>query len=189
MSNPDQSPVSVDGPSALSDWETSTLEIFVRAVGLVGLPRSVGEIYGLLFCAMAPLTFDEITERLSISRGSVSQGLKLLRQLGAVKLHYVPSSRKDHYIAELSIKRLMRGFVKDQFKPHLDSGQARIEAIEQLIDGETSDAVKNHAYKRLSTLRVWQQRMRKLMPVILAVLGGASVLTNSEDKEADRQII
>ncbi|MEM7789918.1 MAG: MarR family transcriptional regulator [Verrucomicrobiota bacterium] len=189
MAEPNQSTGSIDRISELSDWETSTLEIFVRAVGLVGLPRSVGEIYGVLFCATGPLTFDEITERLGISRGSVSQGLKLLRQLGAVKLQYIPSSRKDHYIAELSIKRLMRGFVKDQFKPHLESGQARIEAIEQLIDQEVSDSEKNHARKRVATLRVWQQRMRKLMPVILAVLGGASVLMESDDQESDRQVI
>jgi DNA-binding transcriptional regulator GbsR (MarR family) len=48
------------------------------------------------------LSFDELGERLQISKGSVSQGLKVLRQLGAVKLHYVPGSRRDHYQPELS---------------------------------------------------------------------------------------
>ena len=96
-------------PAALSPWETSTIEVFIRAAGLIGLPRSVGEIYGLLFCAESPLTFDDLAERLGISRGSVSQGLKFLRQLGAVKVHYVAGSRKDHYQPELSMKRLVSG--------------------------------------------------------------------------------
>jgi DNA-binding transcriptional regulator GbsR (MarR family) len=41
-------------PEALSPWETSTIEVFIRAASLIGLPRSVGEIYGLLFCAHKP---------------------------------------------------------------------------------------------------------------------------------------
>lgn len=98
------------------------IDVFVRAAGLIGLPRSIGEIYGLLFCAPRALTFDDLAERLQISKGSVSQGLKVLRQLGAVKLHFVPGSRRDHYEPELSIKRLVRGFVKDQLEPHLISG-------------------------------------------------------------------
>ena len=38
-------------PTGLSPWESSTIEVFIRAASLIGLPRSVGEIYGCLFCA------------------------------------------------------------------------------------------------------------------------------------------
>ncbi|MGB1127957.1 MAG: GbsR/MarR family transcriptional regulator, partial [Opitutales bacterium] len=79
----------------LAEWESATIEVFVRAVDLIGFPRSVGEIYGLLFCAQEPVSFDDLVERLKISKGSVSQGLKLLRQLGAVRVHYIAGSRKD----------------------------------------------------------------------------------------------
>ena len=46
------------------------IDVFVRAASLIGLPRSIGEIYGLLFYAQA-LSFDELVERLQISKGSV----------------------------------------------------------------------------------------------------------------------
>lgn len=154
------------------------IDVFVRAAGLIGLPRSIGEIYGLLFCSKEALTFDELVERLQISKGSVSQGLKVLRQLGAVKLHYVPGSRRDHYQPELSMKRLVRGFIKDQFEPHLSSGSQRLESLDELIAGEADDALRLHALNRLGTLRSWQQRTRKLMPIIMAVLGGAKFLEN-----------
>jgi DNA-binding transcriptional regulator GbsR (MarR family) len=149
------------------------IDVFVRAAGLIGLPRSIGEIYGLLFCAAKPLTFDELVERLQISKGSVSQGLKVLRQLGAVKLHYVPGSRRDHYEPELSMKRLVRGFIKDQFEPHLSSGAQCLESLETLIAEEADDALRTHALARLGTLRSWQERTHKLMPIAMAVLGGA----------------
>lgn len=149
------------------------IDVFVRAADLIGLPRSIGEIYGLLFCTPKALSFDELVERLQISKGSVSQGLKVLRQLGAVKLHYVPGSRRDHYQPELSMKRLVRGFIKDQFEPHLLSGSQRLDNIDALIEEEGDEASRAHARNRLGTLRSWQQRTRKLMPIVMAVLGGA----------------
>ena len=174
----------ISNPSALSPWETSTIEVFIRAASLIGLPRSVGEIYGLLYCAQSPQTFDELADRLGISRGSVSQGLKFLRQLGAVKIHYVAGSRKDHYQPELSMKRLVHGFVRDQFSPHLESGGERLAAIDALIESEPDSALREHAFQRINTLRTWQGRMQKLMPIIMAALGGASFFNQqSEDSE------
>jgi HTH-type transcriptional regulator, glycine betaine synthesis regulator len=71
----------VQPAAALSPWETSTIQLFIRAASLIGLPRSVGEIYGFLFCAQSPQTFDDLSARLGISRGSVSQGLKFYANL------------------------------------------------------------------------------------------------------------
>lgn len=172
-------------PAALSPWETSTIEVFIRAASLIGLPRSVGEIYGFLFCAQSPQTFDDLSERLGISRGSVSQGLKFLRQLGAVKVHYVAGSRKDHYQPELSMKRLVHGFVRDQFTPHLESGSARLDGITTLIESESDPDLRAHATQRINTLRTWQGRMQKLVPIIMAALGGANFFNQSNDAQQE----
>ena len=176
-------PAAQSDTPTLSAWETSMIDVFVRAASLIGLPRSIGEIYGLLFCTAQALSFDELVERLQISKGSVSQGLKVLRQLGAVKLHYVPGSRRDHYQPELSMKRLVSGFIKDQFEPHILSGSQRLNNIEALIQEAGDEASHAHALSRLRTLRSWQQRTRKLMPIVMAVLGGAKFF----DKESTDQ--
>lgn len=162
------------------------IEFFVRAANLMGLPKSIGEIYGLLFCADGALTFDDLERRLGISRGSVSQGLKLLRQLGAVQIHYVSGSRKDHYLPELSMKRLVQGFVRDQIGPHLDSGSSLLEQIEVLIEEEQHTETRAHALRRLNTLRSWKQRIEKLLPVIMAVLSGINFFNPAE---AERELI
>lgn len=168
---------------ALEPWETSMIELFVRAAVLIGLPRSIGEIYGLLFCAAAPMTFDDLVQRLGISRGSVSQGLKLLRQLGAVKLQYVPGDRKDHYVPELSMKLLVSGFVRDQFSPHIESGISRIAQIGDLIESEDDPVLKAHALQRLNTLSVWQTRIQRLLPIIMAALSGAKFFEGRSSEE------
>lgn len=172
--------------SPLAPWEQATLEVFVRAAGLIGFPRSIGEIYGILYCSEYALTFDDLVERLGISRGSVSQGLKLLRQLGAVRTQYVVGSRKDHYVPELSMKRLVNGFIRDQFTPHLESGSSRLDQIEELMKQEEI-STREHASARIQTLRSWQSRMTKLIPVVMAVLSGSNFLDN--DKESGRELI
>lgn len=59
--------------------------VFSDLVGLLGLPKSLGEIYGFIFASAEPPTFAEIEHKLGLSKGSVSQGLRALRELGAIR--------------------------------------------------------------------------------------------------------
>jgi len=156
------------------------IDSFVRAAGLIGLPRSIGEIYGLLYCSADPMNFEQIVERLGICRGSVSQGLKTLRQIGAVQSHYLPGVRKDHYVPELSMERLVRGFLKDQFSPHLEFSQQRLAAIGDQVAAIADAPQRDHAAARLNTLNAWQGRIRKLLPVVLTVLSGVQAFSKEE---------
>lgn len=165
------------------------IDSFVRAAALIGLPRSIGEIYGCLYCSPEPLDFDQIQQRLGISRGSVSGGLKTLRQLGAVKLHYVPGSRKDYYLPELSMERLVRGFVKDQFTPHLESSAQRLDHVEDQLADEPDSVRREHARQRLNTLRIWRRRAEKLLPLALAVLGGVRNFGLAETGVSESRIV
>ncbi|MDE0577580.1 MAG: hypothetical protein OSB39_11585 [Opitutales bacterium] len=65
--------------------ELEGIDFFVRLMNMMGMPRSVGEIYGLLYFSEKPLPMDAVASRLGISIGSASQGLKNLRALKAVR--------------------------------------------------------------------------------------------------------
>ena len=110
--------------------ELESIDFFVRLMSLLGLPRSVGEIYGLLYFSPSPLTMDQIATRLEISIGSASQGLKTLRSLKAVKTSYVQGDRRDHYHAESEFRRLFSTFLNDEILPHLESAKDRIKRME-----------------------------------------------------------
>ena len=96
-----------------SSLELESINFFVRMMGILGFPRSVGEIYGLLYFTPNPLTMEQIAKRLGISIGSASQGLKSLRSLKAVRTNYIPRDRRDHYLAESELMRLFSTFIKD----------------------------------------------------------------------------
>lgn len=78
------SQVSSSSPS-LSAFEAEIVAVFADLVGLLGLPKSMGEIYGFVFASVEPPTFADIEQKLGLSKGSVSQGLRALRELGAVR--------------------------------------------------------------------------------------------------------
>ena len=99
-----------------------SIDFFVRMMSILGLPRSVGEIYGLLYFSKDPTPMDQIAGKLGISIGSASQGLKTLRNLKAIKTAYVPGNRKDHFVAETEFRRLFSNFIKDEILPHLFPG-------------------------------------------------------------------
>src|SRR5882757_6184898 len=83
----------------LNALETEVIDLFVQLSRLVGQPRSLAEIYGLLFISSRPLTMDDIIARLGLSKGSASQGLKFLNRLGAARPIYVAGDRRTHYEA------------------------------------------------------------------------------------------
>nr|MCU0750087.1 hypothetical protein [Akkermansiaceae bacterium] len=69
----------------LDPLQRQVVDVFVDGVRVLGLPRSIGEIYGLLFISPSPLSLDDLVHRLQISKGSASQGLRMLKSLGAVR--------------------------------------------------------------------------------------------------------
>lgn len=153
----------------LSNIEREIVQLFVGVADVLALPRSVGELYGLLFVSEDPLCMDDCIGRLSISKGSVSQGLKTLRAFGAVKTVYVPGSRKDYFVAETELRKMVGGFVKEQVRPHLEAGGERIEAVQSAVgDAFSGDSVMA---ERLARLAGWHRKFEKTLPLAMKLIG------------------
>ena len=65
-------------PVDLSSVEAEAIEFFARNAQRLSLPRSLGELFGLLFASAQPLPFEVFAQKLALSRGSVSTGLRHL---------------------------------------------------------------------------------------------------------------
>ncbi|MEM0897774.1 MAG: hypothetical protein AAGJ79_12930 [Verrucomicrobiota bacterium] len=155
---------------ALNDIEISVIDLFVRGVQVLGLQKSVGQIYGLLFISPEPLSLDDIVDRLGISKGSASQGLKILKGLGAVTTKYLPGERRDHYVAQAELKVLVSGFVSGELMPHLESGQDRLAVLLEECKSDESEGAKFRK-ERVERLRRWHGRSSKLLKTIDRFLG------------------
>ncbi len=143
--------------------------MFINFFKLIGLPKSVGELYGVLFVSTKALSMEELMNRLQISLGAASQGLKLLRSVGAVKVVYAPGERRDHYMADLELSRFATAFLKEELQPRMDRALERIRRMEAMAEG-MDDAEKKATYERIARLQHWLERGHKMMPWILRFL-------------------
>ncbi|WP_309397977.1 GbsR/MarR family transcriptional regulator [Cerasicoccus maritimus] len=143
-----------DNPTvtALSELEAEAVALFVRLVQVLGLPKSIGQIYGLIYISPKPVSMEDITLRLGISLGSASQGLRQLRSLKAIRVTFIPGQRKDHYLPETEFRKLISNFIEDQVRPHIEVGQAAIDHMEKLtIEAPEPEAA--HYRARIDKLR------------------------------------
>ena len=149
--------------------EIESIDFFVRMMSMLGMPRSVGEIYGLLYFSPSPLPMDQIVSRLGISLGSASQGLKTLRSLKAVRTSYVPGDRRDHYLAETEFRRLFSNFIKEEILPHMESAQVRITRMEDSLS--ELNASDDGFYKiRIEKLKRLSRAGSRLLPALAGLL-------------------
>ena len=155
--------------SALSELEVEAIEMFINFLKLIGLPKSVGEIYGLLFVSPKPLSMEDLVSRLRISLGAASQGLKLLRSFGAVKVVYFPGDRRDYFVADLELSRFATTFLRDELKPRMDRALQRIEKMEGLAETMEPES-RRVTFERIDRLKHWMERGQAMMPWILRFL-------------------
>ena len=151
--------------------ELEIISIFVRLADLLNLPKTVGEIYGLLFISETPMCLDDLMNKLKISKGSTSQGLKILRSFGALKKIYVPGDRKDYYLAEDSLRKIANGFANEQIQPHLESGSERLEYIRSLIIDDNK-LNKKFVKEKIKKLENWETKANMFLPLALKLIGG-----------------
>ena len=154
----------------LSPLETEIIDLFVQVSRLLGQPRSLAEIYGLLFISARPLAMDDLIERLQLSKGSASQGLKFLRNVGAVKMVYVPADRRVHYEAVAELRNLLTRFLRDQIVPDLDHARARLERLTLLVK-QLPPEERARINGRVKMLQSWSKRGRRFLPMIVRIMG------------------
>ena len=64
------------------------VDFMVRMFRLMGLPKTIGSIYGYVYASPEPVSMDDLTQALGISLGSASQGLRTLKVFRAIKPVY-----------------------------------------------------------------------------------------------------
>lgn len=153
--------------TTLTELEQEVIEIFVRMAGMLSLPRSVGELYGLLYISPGALCIDDCVTKLQISKGSTSQGLKILRSFGAVKTVYVPGSRRDHFVAESALRKIVTGFLDEQIRPQLEGGKERLVHLEKLASAEENSEYRDFLTHRIGHLKNWQKKAGTVLPFAL----------------------
>lgn len=136
---------------------------------MLGVPKSIGGIYGLLYSSRVPLCFADIVEKLGVSKGSVSQGLAFLRQCEAVKLVEIVGDRKEFFEPELGLRRLASGLIKEKIQPLAKETKASVARLKRHAS-LSRNGQNSFQMERIKQLEVWHKQLRRVLPVVQTIL-------------------
>jgi len=145
-------------------FEEAVVEFFVDAADLLGVPKSVAVLYGIVFASSQPLSFADIEARVTLSKGSISQGLRVLREMGAIKEVSAPADRSELFTPDLEMRRLIQRFLEQRLQKQLDAGKSRLGDLQRALP----DLEKSHAEtlrSRIEQLQSWHEKARALLPI------------------------
>ncbi|MFA6961129.1 MAG: transcriptional regulator [Opitutaceae bacterium] len=160
---------SVDKTAARTDaeLEREIIAFWVQMSGLLGYPRSIGEIFGLIFISESPLSADDVVERLGISRSGAGQGLKALQDIGAIKPAHHVASRKEHYQMQTDLGVLVKLLLNARILPKLEElGQQR-----STLDASVRATGPAHLVQRFEKLDRWRGKTAPLLALLKTFAG------------------
>ncbi len=102
--------------------------------------------------------------------GSTSKGLRLLRQLGAIRVIYKPGDRRDHYAAEIAVKMLLIGYLREKVEPHLIASFQNLESLDETFV-HCSPLHREFYRQRIDLLIDTHHQAREFLPFIYQSLG------------------
>nr|WP_241664423.1 MarR family transcriptional regulator [Ningiella ruwaisensis] len=146
--------------SSMDEATAHTIEHFIEKMGLIaqadGLPRIAGRILAVLVIYDEPHSFTDLTEKLAVSRGSISTNTRLLVNLGLIERSTKKGERQDYFVLrENPYTSLMQGIeartqearallkaTKSDLPDVLEGAQTR---LSQMLDfyNKFSEAVKS----------------------------------------------
>jgi DNA-binding transcriptional regulator GbsR (MarR family) len=136
-----------------------------------GINRTVGQIYAVLFISAQPLTADEITERLGVSRSNVSMGLKELSSWRLVRLSHQPGDRRDFYSAPEDVWAIFKTLAEERQRREVDPTLSMLR--DALLESPNSSEEKfaqermRQMHDLIEQLTEWMADVRKLSPSTL----------------------
>ena len=150
-------------------WQ-EMVEVCGRICQLLGLPRSTGQIYGLLYLSAEPLSLNHMSSMLGISKGSVSIGTRQLASWGAIRKVWIPGDRRDFYEVVEDLGQIIRG-VYNNFKPKFESSRDRLEMLKLKLSEDFKSGVfpinqKEILEGRINAFGKVHNRISKLLPMV-----------------------
>lgn len=160
---------------AMTPIRSRTQLKFIETAGNVcrqlGLPRSLGQIYGLLFFSATALSLDDIVRLLGISKASASTGTRQLAAWGAIRQVWVPGERRDYFEVVPDLAVILRRIYQDFLKPRIAISQKRFDEFTSTIQNDVEDGLMTReesqvCVQRLQALNRLQRKVEAAAPLI-----------------------
>ena len=152
-------------PLVLSPQEAVVSDAVGRLMEFWGFKRTMGRVWAVMYLSPNPLTAADLKELLQISTGAVSMTLAELMRWGVVKKVWVQGERKDFFVAEVALWRMISRVLGERERTEI---AVSIEGFERAIE-ELEQKLKKSDDEQRSRIDLQLRRIRALLE--LAKLG------------------
>lgn len=98
----------------LETVNTSIMEGMGQLASYFGFSKVMGQLFGTLMLSPEPLSLDDLMERLSISKASVSTHMRTLEHMGIVREAWVKDDRRKYYRSEGDFWRILTNILSSR---------------------------------------------------------------------------
>ena len=115
----------------------------------------------------------QICKKLKISRGSTSQGLRFLKELGAIRSSGLNGNQAEHFEAEEHLRLALENFILKKISPALKEIGQKIKKLEKI----TPELDQHALAEKLDALKRWHKHGKLLLPIVTGFLKTMPLLT------------
>jgi len=159
----------LDGMSQLADY--------------FGFSKVMGQLYGTLLLSPGPLSLDDMMDRLSISKASVSMNMRTLEHMGMVRQVWVRggSGRRKYYEAETDFWQIITNLFSGREMRDVDR------AIHSLDDNseQLKDSMKKMSDEEKELAELYIERMHQLQGLFQFAQVIITSIINQFDDDSD----
>jgi len=138
----------------LTTLQLQMIESWVKLADSLGIARSLAQLYGLVYISPKPLTAQQCADLLKISRSSAGQGLRALKDLGAVRSTMELGERSEQYVLEPDLGVVINNVLSRKIVPAFEDflGEMSQLSEERKLDKFTQS--------RLEKLARWERKLQ-----------------------------
>jgi len=128
--------------AALTDEQIAKLQSARRRVidsigknmDLYGVTLSIGHLYGHMYFNQQPVTLDEMSETMGMSKTSMSTGMRTLQDLKMISKVWNKGSRKDLYIVESDFHQNFADYFSIKWRKAVEQNMSALKRALKEID-------------------------------------------------------
>ncbi|WP_235991682.1 choline uptake/conversion transcriptional regulator CudC [Metabacillus schmidteae] len=153
----DLQPHDKDYLEVLEEAEAIVIDAIAETMDLYGITLSVGRLYGVLYFSEEPMTLNQMSNSLGMSKPSMSTGIHSLMDIEMVQKVWRKGERKDLYTAEKDFFVSFVSFFCKKWDRELSINLQAIEKATQQLNSlvenpDVPDALHRKAKKDLQLL-------------------------------------
>ena len=131
-----------------------------------GINRTMAQIHALLLISPDPITQDDMMDQLNISRGNTNMNIRELINWGLVERILLSGERKEYFIAEKDIWKVVKLIVKERKKRELEPMLLLLDKLEA-VEGDKRDKEIKSFVETISGIKKLSKQADKTLDTLI----------------------